>query len=73
MHDLGLRLGGFGRPMRNSRSSVASKRFPLSDEWLARFRFAWMFFTPSGPNGTASSEKNLRNLFEVSRELKGEG
>jgi len=35
MHDLGLRLGGFGRSMRNSRSSVASKRFPLSDGWLA--------------------------------------
>src|SRR4051794_32389589 len=25
------------------RSSVASKRFPLSDEWLARFRFVRMF------------------------------
>jgi hypothetical protein len=21
---------------------VASKRFPLSDEWLAQFRFAWI-------------------------------
>jgi hypothetical protein len=23
---------------------VVSKRFPLSNERLARFRFAWMFF-----------------------------
>jgi hypothetical protein len=45
----------------DSRSSVASKRFPLSDGWLARFRFAWMFFAQGGPNGTASSEKNLRS------------
>ena len=29
--------------------------------------------TQGGPNGTASSEKNLRKPFEVSRELKGEG
>jgi hypothetical protein len=32
-----------------------------------------MFFTQGGPNGTASSEKNLRKPFKVSRELKGEG
>jgi small subunit ribosomal protein S12 len=31
------------------------------------------FFAQGGPNGTASSEKNLRKPFEVSRELKGEG
>jgi hypothetical protein len=32
-----------------------------------------VFFAQSGPNGTASSEKNLRKPFKVSRELKGEG
>jgi hypothetical protein len=38
------------------RSSVASKRFPLSDEQLARFRFARFFFAcgdgwdPAVPN-----------------------
>ena len=31
------------------------------------------FFAQGGPNGTASSEKNLRKPFKVSRELKGEG
>jgi small subunit ribosomal protein S12 len=31
------------------------------------------FFVQGGPNGTASSEKNLRKPFQVSRELKGEG
>ena len=31
------------------------------------------FFAQGGPNGTASSEKNLRKPFGVSRELKGEG
>ncbi len=31
------------------------------------------FFVRGGPNGTASSEKNLRKPFKVSRELKGEG
>ncbi len=36
---------GFGcmtsvRPQGELRSSVAVKRFPFSDEWMARFRFA---------------------------------
>jgi len=31
------------------------------------------FFAQGGPNGTASSEKDLRKPVKVSRELKGEG
>jgi len=33
------------------RSSVASKRFPLSDEQLARFRFARVFCRAMRPGG----------------------
>ncbi len=73
MHDLGSGPNSETLIGSTSRSSVASKRFPLSDEWLARFRFAWMFFAQGEPNGTASSEKNLRSRFKGSRELKGEG
>jgi small subunit ribosomal protein S12 len=32
-----------------------------------------VFLAQGGPNGTASSEKNLRKPFQASRELKGEG
>jgi len=41
MHDLGGWLSGTCRFGEDPRSSVASKRFPLSKERLARFRFAW--------------------------------
>jgi small subunit ribosomal protein S12 len=39
---------------------VASKRFPLSDEWLAQFRFAWV--------SRRAIEQNLRSRCSVSRE-----
>jgi hypothetical protein len=48
---------------------VASKRFPLSDEWLARFRFARVFFSrdAAGRDGQFRSE-NLRNRLSEARE-----
>jgi hypothetical protein len=51
---------------------VASKRFPLSNEQLARFRFARVF-----PRDAAGWDRQSRQEFAepipVSRELKGEG
>src|SRR5579871_406709 len=53
MHDLGVRLGSSRCQADGPRSSVASKRFPLSDERLARFRFARIVFrgTRASPAG----------------------
>ena len=65
MHDPGVRLNSSSWSVK-LRSSVASKRFPLSDEWLARFRFARMF-------RVKGRGRNLRNRCSVSHELKGEG
>jgi hypothetical protein len=46
------------------RSSVASKRFLLSDERLARFRFARMFFTQGNSVGLFEGpERILRDRF----------
>jgi hypothetical protein len=40
MHDLGAGPNSERWAVFDPRSSVASKRYPLSNEWLARFRFA---------------------------------
>src|SRR5581483_2033258 len=76
MHDLGGGLGSSRCQSDGPRSSVASKRFPLSDEWLARFRFARIVFrgTRASPAGAGTPEDRiLRNREAVSRELEGEG
>jgi hypothetical protein len=44
------------QPAGGLRSSVASKRFPLSNERLARFRFAWGFRMQGG-----YPDRNLRS------------
>jgi hypothetical protein len=51
MHDLESRPNSEPLIGLNSRSSVASKRFPLSNEWLARFRFAWVFSRKAAERG----------------------
>ena len=48
--DRGIEFGyttSFDAFWRRERSSVMAKRFPLGNEWLARFRFAWGY-----PRGT---------------------
>jgi small subunit ribosomal protein S12 len=49
---------------------VASKRFPLSDERLAQFRFARMLFARNGPGGEAIPEENLRKNFRTNARVK---
>jgi small subunit ribosomal protein S12 len=49
---------------------VASKRFPLSDERLAQFRFARMVFRTRWPGGEAIPEENLRKNFRVNVRVK---
>src|SRR6478735_765885 len=49
-------------------------RFPLSDEWLARFRFARLLVPRrAGRTGRLVLRRNLRSHSGLSRELKGEG
>jgi hypothetical protein len=64
MRDLGVLLNSASWSVK-LRSSVASKRFPLSDEWLARFRFARMF--------RVERQEFAEPMFGFPRELKGEG
>jgi hypothetical protein len=55
------------------RSSVASKRFPLGDERLARFRFARVFVPCGEPVGPGVPDEFAKADVSVSPELKGEG
>jgi hypothetical protein len=50
---------------------VASKRFPLGNERLARFRFARVY-SRDAADGTGGPER-ICEADQVSRELKGEG
>src|SRR5882757_6660346 len=54
------------------RSSVASKRFPLSNEQLARFRFARVV-SCDADGWDRKSRMNFAEPMPVSRELKDEG
>src|SRR6202022_4032114 len=70
MHDLGAgRTASAGRS--RSRSSVAYKRFPFSNEWLEQFRFA-RFNSCDASTGTVVPNEFAKPI-AVSRELKGEG
>jgi hypothetical protein len=52
---------------------VASKRFPLSNEQLARFRFARVCSAYRERVGPLVPDEFAKADFSVSRELKGEG
>src|SRR5438445_10517442 len=71
MHYLGAWAAAFRRSAQESRSSVASKRFPLSDEWLARFRFVRLFraWRPR----RAGSLRRICGPGDGPRQKKGEG
>jgi hypothetical protein len=66
MHDLGTGWAAIA-DRSQSRSSVASKRFPLSNERLARFRFARDFFRATRPMGRVVPNEFAKPI-TVSRE-----
>ena len=60
MHDLGAGLNSERWTVFKPRSSVASKRFPLSNVRSARFSLCAGFFVQASPAGRGSLKKNLR-------------